>query len=68
MGESREIFLFFTTPADHMTAGNVVTMFQKFNAFHPVIPDSDLNPCPDNASVALAFVYADSSLLPSVPL
>ena len=33
-----------------------VFMFQKFNAFQPVIPDSDLNPCPDNASITLTFI------------
>ncbi len=35
-----------------------VFMFQKFNAFQPVIPDSDPNRCPDNASVTLTFIDA----------
>ena len=35
-----------------------VFVLQKLNAFQPVIPDSDPNPCPDNTGVAPAFIYA----------
>ena len=35
-----------------------VFVLQKLYALQPVIPDSHLNPCPDNAGVALPFLYA----------
>ena len=35
-----------------------IFVLQKFNAFQLVISNSDLNPYPDNASVALTFIYA----------